>query len=379
MTTKRNFKTLLFILVILVIKPLQAQEDESSKGINIGNIIEMSGNWFIAYRNGIEQSHPDETTPVVQSTENQFMLKRSYFTLKKDLNDVLSVRYTQDLTIDTEGSDAGNVETRLKYLYLKIKPELRSKTFTGTYMEIGMVHTPWVDFEQKINSYRVHDNMFIERNKLTSSADFGVLVAGNIGPVMDKEYLKTVNGAMKGKYMSYAFGVFNGAGYSGREANHNKVVEGRLSFRPFPNKVPELQFSTSFMLGKGNSEFSPEFTQYLGFLAYVGKQLTLVAQGHTGTGDFRARYVEDDHPEIALDNQGYSFFGEYKIKNSPFAVWGRYDDFKVLEKINFNTKRYIAGVAYTINDYLRVVGAYERNETFEEDNDIYEINFEVSF
>ncbi len=379
MTTKRNFKTLLLILVILMTKPLQAQEDESSKGINIGNIVEMSGNWFIAYRNGVEQIHADENIPEIQVSENKFMLKRSYFTLKKDLNDVFSVRYTQDLTIDSEGSDAGNVETRLKYLYLKIKPRLQSKTFTGTYVEIGMVHTPWLDFEQKINTYRVQDNMFIERNKLKNSADFGVLVAGNIGPVMDKEYLKTVNGAMKGKYMSYALGVFNGGGYSGEEKNHNKTFEGRLSFRPLANKIPELQLSTSFMLGKGNSEFSPEFKQYMGFLAYVGKQVTLVAQGHTGTGDFRARYVADDHPEIALDNQGYSFFGEYKIKRSPFALWGRFDEFKVPDKVKLNTTRYIAGVTYKINDYLRVVGVYERNETQDEDNDIYEINFEVSF
>ena len=370
---------LLTALFFSFIQIIAQDKDDSEQSINIGNIVEMSGDWFISYRNGIEQIHADETTPEVQISENQFLLKRSYFTLKKELNDVFSVRYTQDLTLDTEGDDAGNVETRLKYLYLKIKPKIDNKTFTGTYIEIGMVHTPWLDFEQKINTYRVQDNMFIERNKIVNSADFGVMIAGNIGPKMDGDYLKTVNGAMNGKYMSYAIGIFNGGGYSSSEKNDNKTIEGRLSFRPFANTVPELQFSTSFMLGKGNSEYHPDFKQYLGFLAYVGQQTTLVAQGHRGIGDFKARYIADDQPEIALKNNGYSLFGEYKIKNTSWAVWGRYDDFKVPDKNKYNTKRYIAGLTYKINDYLRLVADFERNETLIEDNDIYELNFEISF
>ena len=373
----------LIVTTILLVSFIQimAQDkaDTNKQGINIGNIVEMSGDWFISYRNGIEQIHADESITEIQNLENQFLLKRSYFTLKKNLNNVFSVRYTQDLTIDTEGDDAGNIETRLKYLYLKIKPQLESQTLTGTYIEIGMVHTPWLDFEQKINTYRVQDNMFIERNKIINSADFGVLLAGNIGPKMDNDYLKTVNDAMKGKYMSYAIGLFNGGGYSSAEKNKNKTLEGRLSFRPFAEKIPEIQLSTSFIYGKGNSEFNPDFEQYMGFVAYVGKQLTAIAQGHTGIGDFKARYTFEGHPETALKNKGYSFFTEYKIKNSPWAIWGRVDDFKVSGEKKYDTKRYITGLTYKINDYLRLVADFERNETLLEDNNIYELNFEISF
>ncbi len=356
-----------------------AQKNETDKGIKIGNIVEMSGEWYIAYRNGIEQIHADEDTPEERVEENRFLLKRSYFTLKKKLNDVFSVRYTMDLTVDTEGDDAGNVETRLKYLYLKVSPKSKSKLFTGNFMEIGMVHTPWLDYEQKINTYRVQDNMFIERNKIFNSADFGILIGGNIGPKMDADFLKKTNKAMPGKYMSYALGIYNGAGYSGIEKNKNKVLEGRLSFRPFAEKLPQLQLSTSFVYGKANSALNPDFKQLIGFLTFSGEKMTLIAQAHKGIGDFKAKYVKQDNPAVSLKNQGFSFFGEYQPTKIPLSFWCRYDMFDVDNKRFIDIQRYIGGITYKINKYLRVIADYEYNISEADDNNIYEINFEIRF
>ena len=280
----KTITTLLFLGSPFIIA--QETEDSNTKGVNIGNIVEMSGNWFIAYRDGVAQTQADQETLPINNHESAFVLKRSYITLKKELDQVFSVRYTMDLTIDRDGEDAGNIETRLKYLYIKAKPRINSKVFTGLWIQAGMVHTPWLDYEQKINTYRVQDNMFIERNKIFNSADFGITVNGNIGPKMDAAFLKEVKSPLTGKYLSYAFGLYNGGGYSGAEKNNNKLIAGRLSYRPFPSKIPELQISGYFNTGKGNSEESPDFNQVLGFVAYTGKQLTLTAQTHEGTGYF---------------------------------------------------------------------------------------------
>lgn len=359
---------------------LQNGVDTDTKGISIGNIVKMSGNWFIAYRNGIKQRQADDNINSLRTHEDGFILKRSYFTLKKKLDKTFSVRYTMDLTVDREGSDAGNVETRLKYLYVKAKPTINSSVFTGTWLEVGMVHTPWLDFEQKINTYRVQDNMFIERNRIFNSADFGVTIGGNIGAKMDADFLKEYNGAMPGKWLSYCFGIYNGGGYSGVENNANKVFSMRLSSRPFANSFPQLQLSGYFNIGNGNSEHYPKFNQFLSFVTYTGKQLTLTAQHHLGTGDFRARYVHKDNPSRAFDNNGYSFFGEYRFKKSGLAFWVRYDYF-YLDKVATNdiTKRIIGGVTYRINKNLRVVVNAEHNSENREKNDIYEVNLEVSF
>lgn len=367
---------ILYLLIILITH-LFAQEE--TKGIKLGSIADMSGNWFISYHNGIEQIHADQDTPEQSVIQNEFLLKRSYFTLKKDLNDLFSVRYTMDLTIDSEGEDAGNVETRLKYLFLKINPKIKSDIFKQTSISLGMVPTPWVEFEQKINTYRVQDNMFVERNKIFNSADFGFLCEGTLGAVLSDESPKYITNIMKAKYLGYAFGLYNGAGYSGQEKNANKVFESRLTIRPLAEKLPELLLSSYFNLGKGNSKDNPDFKQFLFFMAYTGKHLTLTTQTHFGNGDFKGSYVLANHPEIALKSVGYSSFAEYRFGNSPWAIFSRYDNFDVKETTKFDVTRYIGGVAYTVSDFLRIVANAERNETLKEDNNIYELNFEIKF
>lgn len=348
-------------------------------GVNIGNLVEMSGDWYITYRDMKKEHYVGGTTKESVHT-NEFILKRSYFTLKTDLSKTFSVRYTQDITIDKEGSDAGNVETRMKYLYLMAKPKLKSKVFTDVSIEVGMVHRPWLSYEQKINKYRVQGNMAVERNKLFNSADFGIMVAGNIGAKMDKKFLKEVSSAMKGKYLSYALGVYNGGGYAGEEKNINKVISGRLSYRPMPKSLPELHFSAYFNVGKGNTEATPDYNQFLGFATYTGRALTLTAQYQVGEGDYKGKYVYSNDKGRSLKNNGYSFFGEYKFLNTPWALWGRHDHFTLeAEAGDKITKRYIAGISYRINKHFRIVvdGEYSDNSGLKDK--IVEMNMEISF
>lgn len=357
----------------------EKKSEKKAEGILIGNAVTMSGHWFIAYRDGYSQSHADESSSS-RLHESGVVLKRSYFTLKKELNDVFSVRYTQDITIDTEGDDAGNVETRMKYLYLKVKPRIHSKIFTGLWLEGGMVHRPWLDYEQKINTYRVQDNMAIERNKLFNSADFGLTIGGNIGPKMDKQFLKEVNGAMPGKYFSYSLGIYNGGGYSGSEKNTNKVVAGRFSFRPFADKIPELQLSAYFNVGKGNTKETPDFNQMMGFAAWTGRNLTLTAQYHKGEGDFKGKYVTKADKTESLENYGYSFFGEYKFGKSPWAIWARHDYFTLERETEDDcTRRYIGGITYRVNRNIRLILNTEQTEQHGERDNVYELNLEVVF
>lgn len=371
-------KILLLSTLLVVCTKAHAQTSPTTVSSFLDDV-EMSGNWFISYRDGYQQIQADDQTiPNELIHSSRFMLKRSYFTLKKNLSKTTSVRYTQDLTVDTEGGDAGNVETRLKYLYVKVQPEIQSSSITGTWMEFGMVHRPWLDYEQKINSYRVQDNMAIERARLFNSADFGMVFGGNIGPKMDRKFLSEVNGAMPGKYFSYVIGLYNGGGYSGAEMNVNKVVAARISVRPLADLFPYLQLSGYANIGKGNTEASPEFNQFLGFVAYTGRRLTLTSQFHHGIGDFRGRYVFPDDPSHSLQNEGYSFFTEYKIPNTSVAMWGRYDHFQV-ETVTSETRRYIGGLAYRFNKNLRVVVNTEGTTIDGDTETVYEVNLEISF
>ncbi len=357
----------------------QKSIDANKKAFNINDFIKISGKAFVTYRYNVNRVE-ESGTEISRDEDNQFSLKRGYFTLKKDLNKTFSIRYTSDLTIDREGSDAGNVEVRMKYLYVRAKPELGIDALTGTWIEAGMVHCPWTFYEQNINPYRVQGNMAILRDRIFTSADLGVTIGGNIGPKMDKKFLKEVNGAMKGKWLSYAFGLYNGGGYHTVERNKNKTFALRLSARPLANILPELQVSGHFNTGKGNSEHSPDMNQFVIFMAYTGRHFTATAQHHFGEGDFMGRYVNEDNPSEALKSNGYSFFGEYKIHKTPFAIWGRYDHFTV-DRITSNdvTERMMGGLTYNVNKNIRFVLNAEHNQRGNKKNEIYELNCEVTF
>ncbi len=361
-------------------------KSSDAKSVKVaGKEVQLSGVGFASYQDKSKNVFvPD--APSVHSHNTGFKLKRGYITLKSKLNDVFSVRFTQDITVDKEGGDAGNVETRVKYLYLQATPKINSKVFTGLYIKAGLVHTPWVDFEQKINPYRIQGTMCSDRSGLFSSADFGFTVGGNIGPKMDKDFLKRVNGAMQGRYLSYVIGVYNGGGYSSLERNNNKIVQGRLSWRPLPATLPQLQVSAFVNYGKGNSKLSPDYIQYLGMLSYTSKRLTMTAQAVTGKGDRRARYVDSQDPSKALDTDGYSAFAEYKLSSSfPLAIFARYDNFKVYNLDNQaskyfkDTERYIGGLAYTIRKGIRLVLDTEYEKNIDYEHFIYEINLGFSF
>ncbi len=369
-------KSLLLLVAILgVYGLLKGQNNENKQGVDIGlGGVRLSGVCFASF----EDKYKEENSNTTLHT-NAFALGRGYITLKKDLTKNFSIRYTQDITIDKEGKDAGNVETRVKYLYLKAKLNPNISWLTGTYMEIGMIHRPWIDYEMKINSYRVQGLMASDRNRIFISADMGVMLAGNIGAKMDSDFLRTHGKSMQGKYCSYAIGVYNGGGYAALEKNNNKILAARLTFRPLVKIAPELQVSGVLNLGKGNTEFEPEFSQYLAMLAWTGKQLTLTAQAHQGRGDSRGLYMEENTPSKALSNYGYSFFGEYKIKNSNWAIWGRYDSFT----IDYDMERYrlMGGISYRINKNIRTSFdiEHENNKYTELTANTAKINLEVVF
>lgn len=347
-----------FILIFLlsISSLLFAQENEQQNKLNalIDNT-RISGQWFLAHEYNITEDI------------NQFKLKRGYFTFKTRLNDKFSVRYTQDITLDEEGEDAGNVEMRLKYLYIAMDP-FDKGFFDHFQAEFGLIHRPWLDYEQSINPYRVQGRMFAERYHMLNSADFGIAFSGLIGGKMDKEYQKNIDKKHPGRYGSYAFGVYNGPGYHAAEVNNNKTVEGRLSLRPMPDLTPGLQFTYAFIYGNANiPDNKAKFNMNVFFVSQQSKYLTLTGQYLWGTGNSSGSlYIPAE--KDSYDNEGFSFFGELKIPNTSFAIFGRYDDFvnyyefpQLTSELEYETA--IAGLAYRflknkiILDYNQFIGA----------------------
>lgn len=332
---------------------LQAETDSTEPADKpCDTAVHISGQWFMAYRGNIPNQGDDS-----------FGLKRGYLTVKKNFNQIFSVRYTQDITIDREGDDAGNVELRFKFCYLKANlPEFLF--FRQPYLEIGLVHQPWIEFEQKINTYRVQGPMFLDKFGVTSSADFGVNIVSLIGPELDGEARKKVNSEMPGRYGSVSFGIYNGGGYSALEMNNNKTIEGRLTLRPFPGFMPGLQFSYGVATGQGNDTLNTAFNYNIFFISHETAKTTFTAQVYKGQGLHGGSNLNQ--------NSGHSFFGEICVPFTPFTIWGRYDCFidgmnlgsTFMTPYDSRTSVYIAGLAWKFYKENRLLFDIERSCEF---------------
>lgn len=327
--------------------------------------IAISGQWFLGYQY------------LNQSAESisQFTLKRGYLTFKKNFNDRLSVRFTQDITLDKEGSDAGNVEMRLKYCYLKINPQINF--LKDAYFELGLIHRPWLDYEQKINTYRVQGKMFLERYDLMSSADFGVTFISNLGGTLPSagNQIYTAN---QGRFGSFSLGIYNGAGYHAIEKNKNKTIEGRLSLRPLYKLMPGLLLNYSFVYGKGNLPEEPDFEVNTFFGSFENKHFILTAQYYFGRGDSEG-FMVDENTLSAFSNSGYSFFGELFLLPRKISLFGRYDNFISQQAVDVEYNTYIGGISFHFLDGSKFVFDVDYSETNGVGQQIYEAAIEIRF
>ncbi|HIE15476.1 MAG TPA: hypothetical protein EYP69_00980 [Bacteroidales bacterium] len=327
----------------------------------------ISGQWFLAYR------YEEQDTV----TYNRFLLRRTYLTIKSKLTKNLSARITQDMTLDEEGNDMGNIEIRLKYLYMSYSiPDFAF--FSKPYFEIGLVHRPWLDFEEHINTYRVQGTMAMERFHLFNSAGLGVSFFTMIGQKMNNSFTKSVNNHYAGQYGSFSIGIYNGGGYHAMENNRSKNIEYRLSLRPFPSKLPGLQISYFGISGKGNIPEQPDFMLHNGFLSYENKRFTITGQYFSGVGNSSGTLLIDTLFN-ADEFVGYSAFTEVKIPEIKMATFFRYDHFET-SHTNESKNIIIGGIAYKFTQKSKLILDFSSRNSGDNKSDFFiEVALEVHF
>ena len=275
--------------------------------------------------------------------ENEFALKRGYITFKQLLAENVGVRFTQDVSVDQEGDGEGDIELRLKYAYLYYRMPDRFG-FSRPLVEFGVVHRPWLNFEQQVNDFRSEENMFLDRNDIVSSADYGVTFSAGLGKPLDEEYRKGLK-SNPGTFGSVEVGIYNGGGYSALEYNNNKVIESRLSLRPLPYVIPGFQVSFVGAVGKGNLESSPDYNLLAASMSYESRYINALIEAFGSNGDSAGKFVNPQN-EKSYDLQGWSFFADVRPFNVPISLNTRYE------------MMYNKTLDYTDNHYRNVALAY---------------------
>ncbi len=272
---------------------------------------------------------------------SQFYISRAYLTGKFKPISWFAARVTMDAHQTKDNQDWS---LRLKYAYGEFDGGNVGQALSGTYVEFGMVHTPWLDFEEHVNRYRMQGSMFMERNGLFNSADLGVTVGGNLGPKLGDGYTRSVSKASPGAFGSFALGAYNGGGYAAQEANQNKTLEGRLTVRPLGPLFPNLQLSYLGLYGKSNTATGPRWYLNAGMLSFEHPYATLTGTVVTGRGNQKGDALDGSK---GRKYTGYSAFGEVKLPWIDSSAFGRLDRFD-WEGTNAPrpTDRLIVGAAY---------------------------------
>jgi hypothetical protein len=313
----------------------------------------FSGLFYIAYETGELQGEEI----------GSFFISRAYLTARARILPFLSARITFDTNQDLEGDGRGDMEVRLKYAFAQFDfGDWRA--FQKVYLEAGIVHMVWLDFEEHINLYRMRSPMFMERSGIFNSADFGLTLAGSLGPDLGKEYRERVNSKYSARYGSFAVGLYNGGGYHGVEVNSNKAMEGRITLRPVPDTLAGLQVSALAITGEGNilgdPENTPNWNTYNVFLSFEHNRGAVTAQYVWGEGNQRGTWSEPEDQSKATPFTGWALFGELRF-GPHWRVTGGYDRFdRMAGAKDFSFDRVYAAVGFDLGRQNIVLFDYDR-------------------
>lgn len=338
-----KFTAMRWVLVGLLFLPYTLFSQQLDKSVD------FSGQFFFSYERIFEEAE----------INNEFTIQRGYITFEKRMSDMAQIRFTQDVSIDQEGDGKGNIELRLKYALLKLDFD-DFGFLTSPNVELGVVHRPWIDFEQKINDYRSQESMFLDQNGIVSSADYGVTFSSLLGGEINEKYQEEVQSSYPGRYGSLSLGIYNGGGYSAIENNSNKIVEGRFTLRPLPDHLPGFQTSLTGSFGKGNIQEAPDFRLGALALSYESKYWATVIQGFTSTGDSSGDFVTPTFQP--MDLKGWSAFIEIKpLDNIPIALTNRFDEMLDRNLNSWFERQAVGGVAYIFPNHSKVILNVRRN------------------
>jgi len=282
---------------------------------------------------------------------NTFDVTRAYVNVLGRFSNGITTRLTTDII----PSAATNQVIRLKYAFAAWTPTGSSLTY-----KLGMIHTPWVDFEETLWDYRMQGTIAVDRNPIGGPS---TMTAADIGVGVD--------GHWNGERINGQFVIVNGEGYSGGTGDFRKDVEARVSVRVQPtndnSRVGGLRVSGYAGIGKVTGT-GADRNRYLGMLSYRTQRYTLA-------GEFVS--VKNG----AVTGSIISAFGVYHLaSSSKVAFIGRVDVFDPNTSVaNDGNTRIIAGASYQLSPNVRLLADLDRVKAQGAGNAVNQALFQAQF
>src|SRR6266550_3860414 len=262
---------------------------------------------------------------------NNFSVSRAYVNVVGRFSGGLYTRLTADILPAPSAVSATQTPFRLKYAYAAYTPAKSALTY-----KFGLLHTPWLDWEEALWDYRMQGTMALDRNGYMTAADFGAGIDGTWQ--QDK-----VNGQIT---------LVNGVGYSGGPGDQRKDFQARVSVRVMNTddntRVGGLRVSGYAGIGKPTSGGTRN--RFIGLASYRSRKFTVAAEFAS---------MKDTVTAPALTQRSermISAFGVFHVPNSKVAVIARVDLYDPNTAVTGDHQtRIIAGASYQLTPNLRLL------------------------
>jgi DNA-binding protein H-NS len=326
---------------------------------------------------------------------NSFDVTRAYLNFYYTPNDKVTLRITPNIYRQVDGTSSsisngqgasiggstnGNLTFRLKYAYVQFnKPFASSDAFGKDHVVIGSETNPLIDWEEGLSGYRY--TYLVPWNYLSLSSTWvGAKIEGPI-EFSGKEYL------------DYSLGVYNTASFHSIEQNDKKQVMVRLTWYPFGTtsdrtgflitgfenygyntKAPDTKSTPLDRVATIVSYQTPSKSAQIAFEYDWGRNAFSAGNLFSGAAPAGSPYTDPGgigavaSAVLAGDRtrqQGFAFFGHYKLGESPFALFGLYQRFQ--PNTNYaaaangfangnpiDWQRILGGLSYHYNDHLDI-------------------------
>ncbi|MFA6137341.1 MAG: hypothetical protein WC667_04570 [Sulfurimonas sp.] len=313
---------------------------------------------------------------IYPATSTGFEMRRNYVQVKAFLNDKDYFRVTMDTTKELASATShANIYAKYAYLYL-------NKVLPATGVEIGIVHRPWIDYEEH-NSwfYRSFNKVVLEEKGTATESGVDLVNSADLG-----FNLKT-----KTQYFSSEAGMFNGEGYHADKEAANQENSGDVSLewrltghilgdgtklgKNDRTKDTYANLSTYGLMSKNHKDDKAALDQVstsalkseydrsiFGLHAVYNQPLFLIAAQYFKATDDAQDGATTDWGK--RDYTGLSINGEIRpIKD--WTVIGRYDNYKMDDSLVDGTDmsssvqgtKMIAGLAYKMSKNVSFIGS----------------------
>ena len=241
--------------------------------------------------------------------ENAFTFRRIYFTFENNLTENIKIRFRLESASNKFG-EAEKINPFVKHAYLEW-----SNLIPNHKLYLGIAETNGFKNTEAYWGYRSVEKTIMGLNKISSSADFGLAIKGDLGGIVH-----------------HWLTIFNGTGYESAEVDRFKKIGYAFWLTPVRGLMLEGYIdyekqdpNTGTFTGAKDYYHSSGYTTIKGFVGYTAARFTLGVEGFSrknkGSGSIDA--VGTSKTDVV--KRGISIFGSWITPIPKLKVFARYD------------------------------------------------------